>query len=51
MKAFIAGVITLSLLIATITVNAFLIIKKTDIILDEIWIASISLLLAEPRKC
>ena len=36
MKAFIAGVITLSLLIATITVNAFLIIKKTDIILDEI---------------
>ena len=36
MKAFIAGVITLSLLVASITVNAFLITKKTDSILHEI---------------
>lgn len=36
MKAFIAGVITLSLLITTITVNAILIINKTDRILEEI---------------
>ena len=36
MKACISGVITLSLLITTITVNAILITKKTDAILDEI---------------
>ena len=36
MKAFIAGVITLSLLISAITVNSFFILKKTDDIIDEI---------------
>lgn len=40
MKAFICGVITLSLLICAITVNAILIIKKTDSILHEIALLS-----------
>ncbi|MBE6587812.1 MAG: DUF4363 family protein [Ruminococcaceae bacterium] len=36
MKAFIAGVITLTLLITAVTLNAFLIVSKTDSILREI---------------
>lgn len=36
MKAFIAGVITLSLLLCAVTLNAFLIINKTDNLLSEI---------------
>ena len=36
MKAFIAGVITLSLLITAVTVNGFLIVKKADALISEI---------------
>lgn len=36
MKAFIAGVVTLSLLITAVTVNAFLIISKTDSLLSHL---------------
>ena len=36
MKAFIAGLITLALLIAAVTANAFLIVQKTDSLLSKL---------------